>query len=86
MIPAPTINTGLNPLPADRLPGTPPPVSDPLTPPGSGVVECNGQQPNPCAYTPQSTEITGPDGVRYSVDNSIEPGDDGWKKMLAPAG
>lgn len=96
VIPAPTINTGLNPLPADRLPGTPPPVSDPLTQPGSGVVECTGQQPNPCAYIPvgapgapvssQSAEITGPDGVKYSVDNSIEPGDDGWKKMLAPAG
>ncbi|CAN5812827.1 MlaD family protein [soil metagenome] len=85
VIPAPTIDTGLNPLPADQLPGTPPPVSDPLTQPGSGSVECNGQQPNPCTYTPNG-QITGPDGVKYSVDNSIEPGDEGWKKMLAPAG
>ncbi|MDN4521847.1 MCE family protein [Mycolicibacterium sp. jd] len=96
VIPAPTINTGLNPLPADQLPGTPPPISDPLSPPGTGTVQCNGQQPNPCVYTPagpptptyetQSGQITGPDGVKYSVDNTIEPGDDGWKRMLAPAG
>lgn len=96
VIPAPTINTGLNPLPADQLPGTPPPISDPLSAPGAGTVECDGQQPNPCVYTPaeppaptyetQSGQITGPDGVKYSVDNTIESGDDGWKRMLAPAG
>jgi phospholipid/cholesterol/gamma-HCH transport system substrate-binding protein len=96
VIPAPTLDTGLNPAPADRVPGTPPPVSDPLSRPGSGSVQCNGQQPNPCVYTPggpptatlntQSSEITGPDGVRYSVQNSNPTGDDGWKKMLAPAG
>ncbi|OPX05328.1 MCE family protein [Mycobacterium sp. AT1] len=96
VVPAPTIDTGLNPMPATGLPGTPPPVNDALSPPGSGTVQCNGQQPNPCIYTPagppvapihtQSGEITGPDGVRYSVDNSIQAGDDGWKKMLAPVG
>lgn len=96
VIPAPSINTGLNPLPADQLPGTPPPVSDPLSPPGTGTVQCNGQQPNPCVYTPagppaptyetQSGQITGPDGVKYSVDNTIGSGDDGWKRMLSPAG
>ena len=96
VIPAPTVNTGLNPLPADRLPGTRPPISDPVAQSGSGTVACDGQQPNPCAYTPagplgpplspQTDEITGPDGVRYSVDNSTATGDDGWKKMLAPAG
>ncbi len=96
VIPAPTLDTGLNPLPAGSLPGTPPPVSDPASPPGSGSVQCDGQQPNPCTYTAagppgatlqtQSGEITGPDGVRYSVDNSIESGDEGWKRMLAPAG
>lgn len=96
VIPAPTVNTGLNPMPADGLPGTPPPVSDPVSAPGSGSVACGGQQPNPCTYTPagppgatmqtQSGEITGPDGVRYSVDNSVQLGDDGWKRMLAPAG
>jgi phospholipid/cholesterol/gamma-HCH transport system substrate-binding protein len=93
-MPAPTLDTGLNPAPADRLPGTPPPVSDPLSRPGSGAVQCNGQQPNPCVYTPagpptanldtQSSEITGADGVRYSVQNSTDTGDEGWKRMLAP--
>ncbi|OBA83943.1 mammalian cell entry protein [Mycobacterium sp. 1164966.3] len=99
VIPAPSINTGLNPAPADRLPPgglTPPPTSDPLQRPGSGTVQCNGQQPNPCVYTPsgpptavynpQSGEVVGPDGVKYSVENSTKTGDDGWKEMLAPAG
>ncbi|MBO0864650.1 MAG: MCE family protein [Mycobacterium sp.] len=99
VIPAPSINTGLNPLPADRLPPggqTPPPISDPLQRPGSGTVQCNGQQPNPCVYTPggppaasyspMSGEVVGPDGVKYSVNNSSNTGDDGWKEMLAPAG
>lgn len=94
VIPAPTLDTGLNPLPADRLPGTPPPVSDPLSRPGSGTVQCSGQQPNPCVYTPgqpsgavldnQRQVIMGPDGVRYSVEISTDTGDDGWKRMLAP--
>ncbi|OBJ57367.1 virulence factor Mce family protein [Mycobacterium sp. 1423905.2] len=96
VIPAPSVNTGLNPAPADRVPGTPPPTSDPLSRPGSGTVQCNGQQPNPCVYTPggpptavyspQSGELVGPDGVKYSVENSTRTGDDGWKEMLAPAG
>jgi phospholipid/cholesterol/gamma-HCH transport system substrate-binding protein len=98
VIPAPSINNGLNPLPADRLPPgglTPPPISDPLQRPGSGTVECNGQQPNPCVYipsgppaavySPQSGELAGPNGVKYAVENSSKPGDDGWKDMLAPA-
>ena len=54
VIPAPSVNNGENPLPADRVPGTPPPVSDPLQRPGSGTVRCNGQQPNPCIYTPSA--------------------------------
>ena len=92
---APSVDTGLNPAPADRVPGTPPPVSDPLQRPGSGSVQCNGQQPNPCVYTPggpptaiyspQSGELIGPDGVKYAVQNSSNTGDDGWKEMLAPA-
>ena len=96
VIPAPSVNSGMNPLPADRLPpgGSPQPVSDPLTPPNQGSVQCSGQQPNPCTYTPapgsavyspQSGEVVGPDGVKYSVSNSKNPGDDGWKDMLAPA-
>src|ERR1700722_16518174 len=96
VIPAPSINNGRNPLPADRVPGTPPPASDPLQRPGSGSVQCNGQQPNPCVYTPnpgpaaiytpQSGNLIGPDGVTYTVENSRNTGDDGWKQMLAPAG
>ncbi|MFZ0905936.1 MAG: MCE family protein [Mycobacterium sp.] len=99
VIPAPSVNNGLNPLPADRLPPaglTPPPISDPLQRPGTGSVQCNGQQPNPCVYTPggppaavyspMSGEVVGPDGAKYSVSNSSNTGDDGWKAMLAPAG
>lgn len=98
VIPAPSINNGLNPLPASQLP--PPevssgPSSDPLTAPRGGSVTCSGQQPNPCIYTPaagttatynpSSGEVVGPGGVKYSVTNSNTPGDDGWKEMLAPA-
>ena len=96
VIPAPSINTGLNPAPADRVAGTPPPISDPLQRPGSGAVQCNGQQPNPCVYvpsgpptavySPQSGELVAPNGAKYAVDNSSKTGDDGWKDMLAPAG
>jgi phospholipid/cholesterol/gamma-HCH transport system substrate-binding protein len=96
VIPAPTIDTGLNPAPADVLHGTPPPVSDPLSRPGAGSVQCNGQQPNPCTYTPAPTpnlsfsapapQVTGPGGVKYSVQNSDATGDDGWQRMLAPVG
>ncbi|QUR66340.1 MCE family protein [Mycobacterium spongiae] len=96
VIPAPTVNNGVNPLPADRLPGTPPPVSDPVQRPGSGTVQCNGQQPNPCVYTPsalpttiydvRSGKVVTPDGVVYSVENSAHVGSDGWKEMLTPAG
>jgi phospholipid/cholesterol/gamma-HCH transport system substrate-binding protein len=103
VVPAPTVNNGLNPLPADQLPppeqgGGSAPVSDPLTPPKQGSVQCSGQQPNPCIYTPapgppgstavyapSSGEVVGPDGVKYNVSNSRNPGDDGWKEMLAPA-
>jgi phospholipid/cholesterol/gamma-HCH transport system substrate-binding protein len=94
VIPAPSVNNGLNPAPADRVPGTPPPVSDPLQRPGSGTVQCNGQQPNPCVFTPsagppalynpQNGRVVGPDGVKYAVENSTNTGDDGWKQMLAP--
>jgi phospholipid/cholesterol/gamma-HCH transport system substrate-binding protein len=94
VIPAPSVNNGLNPLQADRVPGTPPPVNDPLSRPGSGTVQCNGQQPNPCVYTPSSPaavylpssgEVVGPDGIKYNLENSANIGDDGWKQMLAPA-
>ncbi len=95
VIPAPSVNNGLNPLPSDRLRGTPPPISDPLQRPGSGTVQCNGQQPNPCIYTPagptavyipSSGEVVGPDGAKYALENSSHTGEDGWKDMLGPAG
>jgi phospholipid/cholesterol/gamma-HCH transport system substrate-binding protein len=95
VIPAPSVNNGLNPLQADRLRGTPPPISDPLQRPGSGTVQCNGQQPNPCIYTPAGPsaiyvpsggEVVGPDGANYTLENSSHTGEDGWKDMLAPAG
>ncbi len=96
VIPAPGINTGINPLPASMLPQRPGPTSDPLSPPGQGTVTCSGQQPNPCTYTPaqvptaiynpQNSEVVAPDGSRYSVRDSTNTGDDGWKEMLAPAG
>ena len=97
VIPAPSVNNGMNPLPADHLPQSPSPISDPLSPPGQGRVQCSGQQPNPCIYTPASGppgtavyspgsgEVVGPDGVKYNVSNSSNPGDDEWKEMLAPA-
>jgi phospholipid/cholesterol/gamma-HCH transport system substrate-binding protein len=98
VIPGQSVNTGLNPLPASMLPPpeTNAPRSDPLTAPGQGTVACSGQQPNPCIYTPAegppvatysptSGEVTGPGGVKYTVTNSSNPGDDGWKEMLAPA-
>jgi phospholipid/cholesterol/gamma-HCH transport system substrate-binding protein len=28
----------------------------------------------------------GPDGVKYSLEDSRHTGDSGWKDMLAPAG
>ncbi|MFZ0831582.1 MAG: MCE family protein [Mycobacterium sp.] len=98
VIPGPSVNNGLNPLPASLLPpsGSPAPVSDPLSLPGQGSVACSGQQPNPCDYTPsqvptaiynpQSGEVMTPDGSRYTVRDSAGTGDDGWKAMLAPAG
>jgi phospholipid/cholesterol/gamma-HCH transport system substrate-binding protein len=96
VIPAPSINNGMNPLPAQQLPVAPPPHSDPLSRPRSGVVQCNGQQPNPCnyipadvptaIYTPSSSELVGPDGAKYTVTNSANAGDDGWKDMLSPSG
>ncbi len=53
-IPAPTVNNGMNPLPADQLP--PRRVAGagqrPAEPAGPGTVSCSGQQPNPCIYTP----------------------------------
>jgi phospholipid/cholesterol/gamma-HCH transport system substrate-binding protein len=95
VIPAPSVNNGTNPIPADKLPPPATPVNDPLQRPGSGSVRCNGQQPNPCTYTPGgpaaiylpfSGEVVGPDGSKYTLEDSRHTGDSGWKDMLAPAG
>jgi phospholipid/cholesterol/gamma-HCH transport system substrate-binding protein len=96
VIPAPSINNGMNPLPANELPQPPAPHSDPLTPPGQGTVQCSGQQPNPCIYTPapspaaiytpQSSEVVAADGTRFTVSDSTNLGDNGWRQMLAPTG
>lgn len=96
VIPAPTVNNGVNPLPADQLPEPSAAASDSLTPPGQGTIQCSGQQPNQCTYTPTSGIaaahydvsaglVTGPDGVEYVVNNSTSLGDQGWKQMLSPA-
>ena len=66
VIPAPTINTGLNPLPADLLPPPSAPTSDPVSKPGQGAVRCadpsagvdirgvqpGWPQPGTCDYSP----------------------------------
>jgi phospholipid/cholesterol/gamma-HCH transport system substrate-binding protein len=93
VIPAPSVNNGMNPAPANLVPQPYAPTSDPLSPPGQGSVTCSGQQPNPCTYTPspvaifnpQSGQLVGPDGVKWSVGQSPYSADDGWKGMLAPA-
>jgi phospholipid/cholesterol/gamma-HCH transport system substrate-binding protein len=97
VIPAPSVDNGMNPLPANLLPRTssPPPTSDAWSPPGQGTVTCSGQQPNPCVYTPtlpaatytpQTGEVVAPDGTKFTVTDSNYTGNDGWKDMLAPAG
>jgi len=101
VIPAPSVNTGLNPLAAEFLPPPTPPTSDSPSAPLGGGVQCAGPwqggwpQPGSCnysapagsaaVYNAQSGELTGPDGAKYSVKNSSSTGDDGWKEMLAPA-
>ncbi|WP_372451427.1 MCE family protein [Mycolicibacter acidiphilus] len=95
VIPGPSINNGLNPLPADQVSPSPPPKNDPVSRPGSGHVQCNGQQPNPCIYTPgggpaavynpQNGQVTGPDGSEYALEDSTNTGDDAWKSLLKVA-
>jgi phospholipid/cholesterol/gamma-HCH transport system substrate-binding protein len=36
-------------------------------------------------FNPQSGQLVGPDGVKWSVRQSPYSADDGWKGMLAPA-
>ena len=101
VIPAPSVNNGLNPLPADQLP-PPAGVAAGQRPAAAGRarVPCSAVDNSPtrastlrhratrptAVYSPSSGEVVGPDGVKYTVSNSNKPGDDGWKEMLAPAG
>lgn len=60
VIPAPSVNNGLNPAPSDRVAGTPPPVSDPLSRPGSGTCSATASSPtrvstSPAGRPPRST-------------------------------
>ena len=52
----------------------------------AGIAMAATGGPPTAIYSPQSGELVGPDGVKYSVENSTKTGDDGWKDMLAPAG
>jgi phospholipid/cholesterol/gamma-HCH transport system substrate-binding protein len=63
---------------------------------GDVHVQCSGQQPDPCIYTPgsgpaaiyspQSRDVIVSDGSRFALTNSTNTGDNEWKQMLAPAG
>ncbi len=89
MIPAPSINNGMNPLPADLLPtpesGKNPVTSDPLTPPGQGSVQCAGPwelgwpQPGQCDYTPSATQAS----ATYNASSGEVTGPDGTKYTVS---
>jgi phospholipid/cholesterol/gamma-HCH transport system substrate-binding protein len=75
VIPAPSINNGLNPLAAELLPTPEPPAQDPLSAPGTGSVQCNGQQPNPCVYTPATnTSATSTSATKISAVYDAQSG------------
>ena len=94
VIPAPSVNNGRNPAPADAL-SPPGPVSDPLTQPRSGTTQCSGQQPVQCTYTPADIpsaiydvsrgQVVASDGTVFTVSSPVPTGQE-WKSMLAPAG
>lgn len=95
VVPAPSVNNGLNPAPADAMSPSPPPRSDPVTAPRGGTTHCSGQQPVQCTYTPADIpsaiydvsrgEVVAGDGTRFTVSSPAPTGDE-WKDMLAPAG
>ena len=88
VIPAPSINSGLNPLPADLLPAPKAPVSDPLSTPGQGAVQCadpaagvdirgvqpGWPQPGQCNYTPATKT-----SATYNASSGEITGPDGTK-------
>jgi hypothetical protein len=63
VIPAPSINSGLNPAPADRVAGTPPPMSDPLQ---RALWNAMGNNPIPASTFP--TGLPRPSTVRRAVN------------------
>lgn len=90
VIPAPTINTGLNPLPADLLPPPKAPTSDPVSKPGQGAVQCadpaagvdirgvqpGWPQPGQCTYAPATATNM---SATYDAANGEITGPDGTK-------
>ncbi|MEH3140665.1 MAG: MlaD family protein [Mycobacterium kyogaense] len=95
VVPAPSVNNGRNPAPADALSPSPGGTRDPVTAPRSGTTTCTGQQPNSCTYVPADIpsamydvargQVTASDGTVFSVSSPPITGDE-WKGMLAPAG
>ena len=88
VMPAPTINNGMNPLPADLLPPPKAPTSDPLSTPGQGAVQCadpaagvdirgvqpGWPQPGQCNYTPATKT-----SATYNASSGEITGPDGTK-------
>ena len=64
VIPAPSVNSGLNPLAAEFLPPPTPPTSDAPSAPGNGSVQCAGPwqpgwpQPGSCNYNASATNTS----------------------------
>ncbi len=85
VMPAPSINSGLNPLAAELLPTPTPPAQDPLSAPGTGSVQCNGQQPNPCVYTP-ATPATNTSATNTSATNTSTVYDAQSGEIVGPDG
>lgn len=88
VIPAPTINNGLNPAPADLLPPPKAATSDPVSKPGQGNVQCadpaagvdirgvqpGWPQPGQCDYTPATNMSS-----TYNASSGEIIGPDGTK-------
>ncbi len=93
VIPAPSVNNGINPLPADQLPKAPP-VNDRYSDLGQAPSSAMGNNltraSTPRAhfynhYDDAERQVVAPDGVVYSVEASTLFGADGWK-VMAPTG
>lgn len=94
VIPAPSVNNGLNPAAPSALSPSPPPTIDPLSPPRGGTTQCSRQQPVQCTYTPADIpsaiydvargQVVANDGTVFRVTSPAPTGEE-WKEMLAPA-